>query len=155
MTKRVEVVGMAVFSSLPSDLQWDVSLGIQTALRRTYAHLLPNGYDFGTGGILAALDFDNPEIDLVMVDPKRLKACGRMTGAVHAGLVRKYEKLFRRGDQFPPIVVNSSARKMLVEGAHRACSAERAGIPKIEALDVASVDLEAVLRHGDRLLFRR
>ncbi len=155
MTKRVEVVGTALFSELPPDLRWDFSLGVTEALKRMYGHLLPKGYDFGTPRIGDALLADNPEIDLVSVDPKKLKACGRMTGAVHAGLVRKYEKAFRRGDQFPPIVVDSDARNMLVEGAHRACSAERAGIQEIEALDVASVDLEAVLRHGDRLLFRR
>jgi len=155
MTKRIEVVGTVVFSQLPSPLRWDFSLGVTEALKRVYGHLLPKGSDFGTGRVGDALLSDNPEIDLVMIDPKRLKACGRLTGAVHTWLVRKYEKSFRRGDQFPPIIVDSGARKMLVEGAHRACSAERAGILEIEALDVASVDLEALLRHGDRLLFRR
>jgi len=155
MPKRVEVIGAVAFSSLGPDLRWDVSLGVTEALKRDYGHSLPDGYDFGTPRISDVLLSDDPEIDVVTVDPKKLKACPRLTGAYHVGTVRKYEKAFLRGDQFPPIVIDSGTRKMLVEGAHRACAAERAEVPEIQALDVASIDLEEVVRHGDKLLFRR
>lgn len=76
-----------------------------------------------------------------------------MSGAVHAAMIERYRKAYLRGDEFPPIVVNSGLKDMLVEGLHRACAADKADISEISALDVANVDLEALLRHGDELLF--
>lgn len=155
MPKKVRVVGSVHYSDLSPEFRWDFALGVTEALERKYGQSLPRGNSFGTGRIVHALLSDNPVVEVVALDPKRLKACKRMSGAVHTAMIERYRKAYLRGDEFPPIVVNSSLKDMLVEGLHRACAADRADVVEISALDVASIDLEAVLRHGDKLLFPR
>ena len=155
MPKKVRVIGEVQYSDLSPQFRWDFALGVTEALERKYRRILPPGNAFGTGRVLTALFSDNPVVAIVAVDPKRLKACQRMSGAVHTAMIERYRKAYLRGDEFPPIVVNSNLKDILVEGLHRACAADRADVAEISALDVASVDLEAVLRHGDKLLFPR
>ena len=153
MAKRVKSIGSVHYSDLSPEFRWDFATGVTEALDRKYGRLVPRNNAFGTGRVLKALLSDNPVVDVVAVDPKRLKACKRMSGAVHTAMVEKYRKAYLRGDEFPPIVINSNLKDMLVEGLHRACAASQADIAEISALDVASVNLEALLRHGDKLLF--
>lgn len=155
MPKKVRVIGAVSYSELPPAFRWDFALGVTEALDREYGRQLPRGKAFGAGRVVDALLSDEPSIKVVAVDPKRLKACQRMTGKYHTGTVEKYRKAYLRGDEFPPIVVNSRLKDILVEGAHRACAADQADVVEISALDVASVKLEALLRHGEDLLVPR
>ena len=155
MAKKVRAIGEVRYADLSPEFRWDFATGVTEALSRKYGKLIPRDNAFGTGRVLNALLSDNPVVEIVAVDPRRLKACQRMSGAVHTAMTERYRKAYLRGDEFPPIVVNSNLKDMLVEGLHRACAADRADVVEISALDVASVDLEALLRHGDKLLFPR
>lgn len=146
-------MGVVSYSDLSAELRWDFALGVTEALEREYK--TPKGFSFGTPRVAAVLLSENPEIEIVAVDPRRLKACARMKGAYHTGIVEKYRKAYLRGADFPPIVINSSLRNMLCEGAHRACAAERAGVKEIGALDVASIALDVIIQRGAALLFPR
>lgn len=154
MVKKIASVGVASYSQLTPELQWDFAVGVTRALDREYGKEIPSGFSFGTPRVANALHSDDTEIEIVAVDPRRLKACVRMKGRYDTGTVEKYRKAYLRGTDFPPIVINSSLRNMLCEGYHRSCAAERAGVEEINALDVASIDLGVIAQRGDSLLFR-
>lgn len=87
-----------------------------------------------------ALNAVNPELEIVAIDPKSLRACSRQI----SGEVGPFIKAWKQGFRFPPIIIDSGQKTggMLHDGRHRACSAARLGIPNIEAIDLKGVNLE-------------
>jgi len=86
-----------------------------------------------------ALSAVNPDLEIVAIDPKCLKACSRKIAHETAAFVEAWKQGFR----FPPIIIDSGARgAFLHDGRHRSCSAARLGIPEIEAIDLKDIDLD-------------
>lgn len=85
-----------------------------------------------------ALSAVNPDLEIVAIDPKRLKTCSRKI----ANEAVPFMKAWKQGFRFPPIIIDSGARGVFLhDGRHRSCSAARLGIPEIEAIDLKDVDL--------------
>lgn len=86
----------------------------------------------------------NPELPIVYIDPKRLKACSKQV----VSEIASYVEARKKGKRFPPVVINSGRKigEMLHDGRHRSCSAARLGIPEIEAIDLKDVDLDPLER---------
>lgn len=91
----------------------------------------------------------NPELEIVVIDPKILRACSRQI----SGEVAPFIKAWKQGFRFPPIIIDSGRKSggMLHDGRHRSCSAARLCIPGIEAIDLKDINLEPL----DQWLKRR
>lgn len=144
-SKKVRKIGTVKFSELIPGVGRDVAIGI--ASRLNAKHNVTDTYDPQFINVLVAETAAKAvslELDIVMVDPGKLKACTPLVRSRPE--IPRYEEAWRKGDRFPPIVVDSSLTwpKMLHEGWHRACSAARVGIPEIEAIDIGTADLEAM-----------
>lgn len=150
--QRMKVIGSALYARLPGDIRWDVALVLTDDLERSYKTKAPHPLYSGTMLAMTILDGVNARIPLVSIDPRKLNACPRLTGKYHTGTVFKYEQAYLRGEQFPPIVIDSRAREMLGEGSHRACAAERAGIAEIEAFDVGLIDLRPLVTYHRKIV---
>ena len=133
--KRVRKIGTVRLNAMDRGAAEDALVGIQAAIN--WGRNVSDPYDPQSVTILAvgmAAKEVNPELDLVLVDPAFL---GAVAAIEQAGGVETPAKL-------PSVVIHSKlpVKRMLVEGWHRAASAERAGVPEIEAVDVASMDLK-------------
>lgn len=86
----------------------------------------------------------NPTLEVVYIDPKRLKACVRQI----VDEIAPYKEAWAGGFRFPPIIIHSGHKigSMLYDGRHRSCAAARLGIPEIEAIDLKDVDLDPLDR---------
>lgn len=135
------------FNDLMLQVSWDVAGALAAALnlKRNVQETYDPEFVSPQGARMAAQAL-NPELAIVLVDPAKLKACS--PEVVGRDETPKYEEAWKSGARFPPVVVNSrwSGNKMLHEGWHRSCSAERVGIPEIEAIDVVAIDLEELDR---------
>lgn len=144
---KVRKIGTVKFNDLVPQVSWDVAGAIAAALNaRRNVHETYDPEFVSPQGAKLAAQATNPELAIVLVDPKKLKACA--SEVVEQEEIPKYVEAWKGGARFPPVVVNSRhvADKMLHEGWHRSCSAARAEIPEIEAIDVAGVDVEALDR---------
>lgn len=75
-------------------------------------------------------------VNVVLVSPKKLLA--KTPGyPINDDVVNEYIEAWASGADFPPIIIDSSAKEPLIEGGHRTVSAARAGVKKIRAVDLA------------------
>lgn len=142
---KVQKIGTVKFNELIPGVAWDVAAAVAAALNARRG--VTETYDpefIGVQGAKAAANAAKLELDIVMVDPAKLKACS--AEILEHPETEVYEKAWKEGQRFPPVVINSmlSWRKMLQEGWRRTCGAARAKASFIEAIDVAGADLKGM-----------
>lgn len=139
---KVQKIGTVRFNDLMPAPAWDVASAIAAALNARRG--VTEDYDpefVHVQGAKAATHAAKLELDLVMVDPGKFKVC--TPEVLELPETSTYEKAWKEGQRFPPVVINSrlSWRKMLQQGRRRACAASRAGLTAIEAIDIAVAEL--------------
>lgn len=154
---RLDVIANIRYSVLEESIAWDVSVCVADVLRRhMHAKTQLHPLFISTTQTQRLLYRFDPEIALVVVAPKSLKACTRIITKQHEAITQEYERAWREGSEFPPIVIDStSPTGLLCEGWHRACAAERAGISGIEAIDVGSIDPEPIAKYYESRIKER
>ena len=135
-------IGTIRFNDMAPGLAYDAAGAIAAALNEKRG--VSETYDpefVHVQGAKAAAHTVKLELPLVLVSPAKLKA--GTPDILESPELPEYERAWKEGRRFPPVVVDSrlGLRKMLREGFRRTCSAERAGMTEIEAVDVGSVDL--------------
>jgi mRNA-degrading endonuclease RelE of RelBE toxin-antitoxin system len=134
------------FLDLPPDIQGDVASCLTHRLNRLFddVHVslsnMEPPYD-----VRELLESINPTLPLVMVDTKLLAKAER---ELSEDVVTEYMEVWETGEaRFPPVVIDSEDEDgVLCEGGHRSFSAFRAGVPAIQAVDIAAIDATAVRR---------
>lgn len=146
-SRKVRKIGTVRYSDLVPGTARDVAGALAAALNAR--RKVTETYDpefVSPAGAQAAAAALGLELDIALVDPGKLKSC---TPEVLArSEIARYETAWKEGARFPPVVIDSRLtwRKMLHEGWHRTCSAQRVGLTELEAIDVGSADFEKLDR---------
>lgn len=121
----VEPIGNVVFTDLEPEIQDDVVASLATDV-----------FDEPEDDVRAGLENGPAALPLILVDPNDIYDGSRN---VSESVVEAYAQSFREGDEFPPVVIDSSrpGAIALLEGGHRTAAAVDARVPRIVALDLA------------------
>jgi ParB-like nuclease family protein len=125
---RVRKIGEIAFTDLPEDTQDDVVSALRYLSWRDSRHI---ERDLQNGPAILPVVEVNPA---AIFNPDR---------PVDAEKVKEYTEEFEGGNEFPPVVIDSSRAPFLalVEGGHRTKAATQAKVKKIPAIDVAGYRL--------------
>lgn len=77
------------------------------------------------------------ELTLIAVPPKDIWP--ELGHPLDGERVEKYADAMEEGEDFPPIIIDSSDRKPLVEGFHRTAAAMEVDLEEVAAIDIAEV----------------
>lgn len=139
-TPRIRALGTVKYSDLVQSVAEHVATALGQGLNRK--RNVTDAEDPRSVNLLAiqqALSAINPDLKIVAINPKRLKACSRQI----VQEVAPFMEAWKEGFRFPPILIDSGRKTgiFLHDGRHRSCAAARLGIPEIEAIDLKGVDL--------------
>lgn len=131
---KIQRIGEVAYEDLSEDIQTDVALSIGWKT----GEIEGDEDHAGLEEVRAGLD-NGAMLPLVEVDPKELlrTSPGRKTSSP---VIEQYADEMESGDEFPPVVIDSSLKKhVLIEGGHRTKAAARRDLGALKAIDIAGV----------------